>query len=131
MTGLNLISKFPLNVIKERSVLENRSNLAELRKDLSNVVGISGEITLNQSVLVQRDNFILVQGRVCGQGDLTARPHLLIFDLTQCLGPQALLSGCQTPQVFWYFQLATCYLLDNKCFILNFLPLLAEEDCFQ
>ena len=40
-----------------------------------------------------------LQGRVCGQGDLSSRPFLLIFDLTECLNPATLLAGCPTPQV--------------------------------
>ena len=43
--------------------------------------------------------FLPLQGRVCGQGDLSSRPFLLIFDLTECLNPATLLAGCPTPQV--------------------------------
>ena len=39
------------------------------------------------------------QGGVCGQGELSSRRFLLIFDLTECLNPATLLSGCPTPQV--------------------------------
>ena len=39
------------------------------------------------------------RGRICGNGDLKDRPHLLFFDLTRCLNPAVLALGCQTPQV--------------------------------
>jgi len=39
------------------------------------------------------------QGRICGQGQLASRPYLLIFDLSKCLSPSSLVSGCPTPHV--------------------------------
>jgi choline transporter-like protein 2/4/5 len=39
------------------------------------------------------------QGNICGQGDMRERPFLLLFDLTQCLNPAVLISGCLTPHV--------------------------------
>jgi hypothetical protein len=38
-------------------------------------------------------------GRVCGNGDLKNKSHLLFFDLTRCLNPAVLTLGCPTPQV--------------------------------
>jgi len=39
------------------------------------------------------------QGQICGQGSLSLRPYLLIYDLSQCLSPSSLLAGCPTPHV--------------------------------
>jgi len=39
------------------------------------------------------------QGNVCGQGSMQGRDFLLLFDLTQCLNPAVLISGCTTPHV--------------------------------
>merc|ERR1712098_798265 len=38
-------------------------------------------------------------GNVCGKGPLKDRKLLMMFDLTQCLNPAILVTGCPTPQV--------------------------------
>merc|ERR1719369_2332111 len=38
-------------------------------------------------------------GHLCGQGHLSSRPYLLLYDLSQCLSPLALIAGCPTPHV--------------------------------
>ena len=39
------------------------------------------------------------RGNICGRGELKDRPYLLFFDLTRCLNPAVLVSGCPTEQV--------------------------------
>ena len=39
------------------------------------------------------------QGNICGRGALQDRKNLLMFDLTQCLNPAILVTGCQTTSV--------------------------------
>ncbi|CAB4055499.1 SLC44A2_4_5 [Lepeophtheirus salmonis] len=38
-------------------------------------------------------------GEICGRQNNEGRPHLLFFNLMECLRPSALTSGCPTPQV--------------------------------
>ena len=38
-------------------------------------------------------------GQICGKGQLKDRPYLLFYDLTRCLNPAAVATGCPTPQV--------------------------------
>ena len=48
------------------------------------------------------DTIILVtwlQGHICGLGAMSGLPHLLVFDITKCLNPGVMFSGCDTPQV--------------------------------
>ena len=42
---------------------------------------------------------VTMQGHICGLDAMAGRPHLLMFDISQCLSPGVLLSGCATPQV--------------------------------
>ena len=44
-------------------------------------------------------NNFLSQGNICGRGALEDRKNLLMFDLTQCLNPAILVTGCQTTSV--------------------------------
>ena len=44
-------------------------------------------------------NNFLSQGNICGRGALEDRQNLLMFDLTQCLNPAILVTGCQTTSV--------------------------------
>jgi len=39
------------------------------------------------------------QGNICGEGGMLNRPYLLLFDLTQCLNPAVLISGCVTKHI--------------------------------
>jgi len=39
------------------------------------------------------------EGNICGMKHMKSRPNLLLFDITQCLNPAALISGCPTPHV--------------------------------
>lgn len=47
-------------------------------------------------LLVPKDS----QGARCGlDSHVYNKPYLFFFDLTKCIGPQVLISGCPTPQV--------------------------------
>merc|ERR1712013_352591 len=39
------------------------------------------------------------QGNICGKGEMVDRKSLLMFDLTQCLNPAILVTGCLTTHV--------------------------------
>eukprot|EP00092_Neocalanus_flemingeri_P022536 GFUD01024438.1.p1 GENE.GFUD01024438.1~~GFUD01024438.1.p1 ORF type:complete len:770 (+),score=149.75 GFUD01024438.1:193-2502(+) len=52
------------------------------------------------------------QGNICGKGEMADRQALLMFDLTQCLNPAVLVTGCLTTHV--------CV---NKCPDENYSPL--------
>lgn len=39
------------------------------------------------------------EGNICGRYHMELRPNLLLFDITECLNPAALISGCPTPHV--------------------------------
>ena len=41
----------------------------------------------------------LYQGNICGKGEMVDRKSLLMFDLTQCLNPAILVTGCLTTHV--------------------------------
>ena len=39
------------------------------------------------------------QGNICGWNEMSELPFLMIFDLTECLNPGAVVTGCNSPQV--------------------------------